>query len=245
MHVDINCDMGEGIGNDEAIIPFITSANIACGYHAGDEQTMRSTIMLAKTQGVNIGAHPSFPDKENFGRTEMPFLPTDVYHLVMKQLTMFGTVVDECEAKLHHVKPHGALYNMAAKDQALADAFALAVKDFNGHLIVYGLSNSFLISEAKRMGLQAKNEAFADRTYQDDGSLTPRPVANALIEDEEKAAQQVLQMVQHKTATTVSGKEIAIVAETVCIHGDGKHAIAFAKKIFQTLEQHHLVSKAT
>jgi UPF0271 protein len=243
MHIDINCDMGEGMGNDEGIMPFITSANIACGYHAGDEQTMRSTILLAKQHGVNIGAHPSFPDKENFGRTEMQFLPQDVYHLVMQQLKIFQTIADECEAKIHHVKPHGALYNMAARDQALADAFALAVKDFNGHLIVYGLSNSFLISEAKRMALQTKSEVFADRTYQDDGSLTPRSLLKALIEDGEKAVQQVLQMVQHKTVTTASRKKIPIVTETVCVHGDGKNAIALAKKLYQALEQQHLVTK--
>lgn len=224
--------MGEGIGKDEAIMPFITSANIACGYHAGDEETMRTTILLAKKQGVNVGAHPSFPDKENFGRTEMQFLPQDVYHLTMEQLKLFQMMADECAAKFHHVKPHGALYNMAAREQALADAFALAVKDFNGHLIVYGLSNSFLISEAKRFGLKTKNEVFADRTYQDDGSLTPRSQPGALIEDESKAVQQVLQMMQKKTVTTVSGKEIPIVAETVCIHGDGKNAVELAKALF-------------
>jgi len=229
--------MGEGIGNDEAIMPFITSANIACGYHAGDKDTMRSTILLAKKYNVHAGAHPSFPDKENFGRKEMQFLPQDVYHLVMAQLKLFQTIADECEAKFHHVKPHGALYNMAARELVLADAFALAVKDFNGHLIVYGLSNSFLISEAKRLGLPTKSEVFADRTYQDDGSLTPRSQTIALIQDEEKAMQQVLQMVQHKTVTTVSGKEIPIVAETVCIHGDGKNAFVFAKVIFNALNK--------
>ena len=229
--------MGEGIDNDETIMPFITSANIACGYHAGDEQTMRTTILLAKKYGVNAGAHPSFPDKENFGRTEMQFLPQDIYHLVMQQLKLFQTIADECGVKFHHVKPHGALYNMAAREQVLADALVLAVKDFSGHLVVYGLSNSFLISEAKRIGLPTKSEVFADRTYQDDGSLTPRSQQNALIEDAEQASQQVLQMVTNKTVTTVSGKEIPIVAETICIHGDGKSAVQFAKRLRHDLDR--------
>lgn len=229
--------MGEGIGNDEAIMPFITSANIACGYHAGDAETMRSTMLLAKKHSVNIGAHPSFPDKENFGRKEMPFLPQDVYHLVMEQLKMFQIVAEECDAAFHHVKPHGALYNMAAREQVLANAFVLAVKDFNGHLLVYGFSNSFLISEAKRSGLPTKNEVFADRTYQDDGNLTPRTQPNALIEDENQVVQQVMQMIQKKTVTTVSGKEIPIIAETVCVHGDGKQAVPFARAIFNALNK--------
>lgn len=233
--LDINCDMGEGMGNDEALMPFITSANIACGYHAGDEETMRSSILLAKKYGVNAGAHPSFPDKENFGRTEMHYLPQDVYHLVMEQLKLFQAIAGLCEAKFHHVKPHGALYNMAAREQALANAIALAVKDFNGHLIVYGLSGSYLISEAKRAGLATKNEVFADRTYQDDGSLTPRWQPAALIENDDKAAAQVLQMVEQKTVTTISGKVIPIGAETVCIHGDGKNAVQLAKRMYNSL----------
>ncbi|RYZ27898.1 MAG: LamB/YcsF family protein, partial [Chitinophagaceae bacterium] len=223
MHIDINCDMGEDIGNDGAIMPFITSANIACGYHAGDEETLRSTILLAKKYGVHIGAHPSFDDRENFGRTEMSCPPNEVYHLVHKQLIIFKKIADECEAKIHHVKPHGALYNMAARDEQLAAAIALAVKDFNSHLILYGLSNSHLISEAKKIGLRTMQEVFADRTYREDGSLTPRSEPNALIDDEEKAVKQVLQMVDQKAVTTVSGKKISIHAETVCIHGDGKH----------------------
>jgi UPF0271 protein len=243
MHIDLNCDTGEGIGNDEALMPFITSANIACGYHAGDEETMRTTIQLTKGYGVHAGAHPSFPDKENFGRTEMAATPQELYHFVSKQLQLFGRLADDCSVEFHHVKPHGALYNMAARDALLAQAFALAVKDFRSHLIVYGLSNSPLVAEAKRLGLPAMHEVFADRTYQDDGSLTPRSQSNALIEDEGKAIQQVLQMIEKKTVTTVSGKEIPIHADTVCIHGDGGHAVSFAKKIFHALQQRSLVDK--
>ena len=237
MHIDINCDMGEGIGNDEAIMPFITSANIACGYHAGDEKTMRSTILLAKKYSVHVGAHPSFDDRENFGRTEMHCTPDEVYHLVHNQLTLFKKIAGECAEIIHHVKPHGALYNMAARDEQLAAATASAIKDFDSHLILYGLSNSHLISEAKKIGLQTKQEVFADRTYREDGSLTPRSEPNALIEDEEKAVQQVLQMVEQKTVTTVSGKILPINAETVCIHGDGKHAVAFAERLHTALHK--------
>ena len=244
MHIDINCDTGEGIGNDEALMPFITSANIACGYHAGDKDTMRTTILLTKKYGVHAGAHPSFPDKENFGRTEMPCTPQELYHFVSKQLHLFGTIAAECEVAFHHVKPHGALYNMAARDAQLAKAFALAVKDFKSHLIVYGLSNSHLVAEAEKIGLKAKHEVFADRTYQNDGSLTPRSQAGALIEDESKAIRQVLQMIEKKTVDTLAGKEIPIQANTICIHGDGKHAVAFAEKIYQSLQQRNLVSKA-
>src|SRR5688572_9227237 len=235
MQIDINCDMGEGMGNDEAIMPFITSANIACGYHAGDKETMRSTMLLAQRHGVQVGAHPSFPDRENFGRTEMAVTPQELYHFVMQQLHAFQEIADEWDVKIHHVKPHGALYNMAARDKDLAATFALAVKDFNGHLVVYGTNH--LIAEAKEQSLPTKHEVFADRTYQDDGSLTPRTQPNALIEDVEKAVQQVLQMVQQKAVTTVSGKQVPVIAETVCIHGDGKHAVPFAKAIHHALHK--------
>ena len=244
MHIDINCDTGEGIGNDEALMPFITSANVACGYHAGDENTVRTTLLLAKKYGVHAGAHPSFPDKENFGRTEMAVTPQELYHFVSKQLQLFGKIAEECGVAFHHVKPHGALYNMAARDAQLAEAFAFAVRDFKTHLIVYGLSNSHLVAEAKKLSLPALHEVFADRTYRDDGSLTPRSEADALIEEEEKAVAQVLQIVEKKTVTTNSGKEISLRADTVCIHGDGKHAVSFAQKIYHALQQRHLVDKA-
>lgn len=236
MHIDINCDMGEGMGNDEAIMPFITSANITCGYHAGNKKTIRSTMLLAKKYGINVGAHPSFLDRENFGRTELKASPDEIYHLVMRQLHLFEKIADTCKVQIHHVKPHGALYNIAARDELVAKAIALAVKDFNGHLLVYGLSNSCLTKEVKKMGIPARNEVFADRTYQDDGSLTPRSQPDALIEDEEQVVRQVLQMVKKKTVTAVSGKLIPIVAETVCLHSDGKHAVQFAKRLYDALK---------
>jgi 5-oxoprolinase (ATP-hydrolysing) subunit A len=236
MHIDINCDMGEGFGNDEAIMPLVTSANIAFGAHAGDEETARTTILLAKNHGVNIGAHPSFYDRRNFGRTEIETTPQQVYNLITEQLALFRKIVDTAGAELHHVKPHGALYNMAARDTSLAKAIAQAVRDFDADLVLFGLSGSASIIEAERLGLNAWNEVFADRTYQDNGSLTPRSQTGALIEDETGAVAQVIQMIEKGSVTTLSGREIPIVADTVCIHGDGKHAVAFAKKLFQTLK---------
>lgn len=234
---DLNCDMGEGIGNDKAILPYITSANIACGYHAGNEATMHETVLLAKEAGVAIGAHPSFLDQENFGRTEMKEVrPQQVYELVTEQIKILGKIVLDCNAELQHVKPHGALYNMAARDAQLAMAIAHAVHDFDKTLVLFGLSGSYLVSEAKAMGLKTASEVFADRTYQDDGSLTPRTKPNALIEEEEQSLKQVLQMIKSGTVTSVSGKEIPLVAETICLHGDGKNAVAFAEAINKKLK---------
>lgn len=227
--------MGEGIGNDAAIMPFINSANIACGFHAGNGDSIRRTIDLALQHHVHIGAHPSFRDKENFGRSEMQLPPDKIYAIVMEQLIKIDLVAKEKGAVLHHVKPHGALYNMAAKNAKMAQIIAQAVKDFNENLILYGLSGSYLISEAKAIGLQTASEVFADRTYQNDGSLTLRSQSNALIEDEEKSIQQVLQMVREQTVTTVSGKIIPIIAETICIHGDGKYAVQFVKRLNQDI----------
>ena len=235
LHFDLNCDMGEGIGNDELIMPHITSANIACGYHAGDEETMKQTILLAKKYNINIGAHPSFLDKENFGRTEIKISPEQVYDLVSNQIKILQKISTDNNAVLHHVKPHGALYNMASKDKALAKATADAVKVCNKNLILFGLSNSLLISEAKVIGLKTASEVFADRTYQDDGSLTPRSKPNALLENVDEVIQQVLMIVKEGKVKTVSGKEIPIDAETICIHGDGNNAVEFAKAIRNTL----------
>ena len=236
--------MGEGIENDEALMPFITSANIACGYHAGDETTMRSTVMMAKKALVAIGAHPSFLDRVNFGRTEIKDItPQQVYDVVIAQLTSLHKIVIECNAHLHHVKPHGALYNMAAKDPALSMAIAQAIYDFDKTQVLFGLSGSYLISEAKAIGIKTASEVFADRTYQDDGNLTPRTKLNALIEDEEQAIGQVIQMIKKGTVTATSGKEVPILAETICLHGDGKNAVAFASAINKRLMAENITIK--
>jgi len=234
--VDLNCDLGEGAGNDIEIMPFISSTNIACGYHAGDEETMNRIIELAIKNGVSIGAHPSFPDMENFGRKEMYLDEHVLYDIIVLQIQVLDTIAESAGVSIHHVKPHGALYNMSAKDPAMAAVIARAVRDIDPELVFYGLSGSHLINEAKNMGLKTASEVFADRTYQEDGSLTPRSQAGALIETEENALQQVLQMIKKGTVQTISGKTIPIVAETICIHGDGKHAAAFAKKINEALK---------
>lgn len=237
MAIDLNCDMGETTGNDEAIIPFINSANIACGYHAGDATTMWQTTELAVNYGVNVGAHPSFPDKKNFGRTEMQMSLDEVYEIVIQQLILLNDVTATFGVKLHHVKPHGALYNMSARDPALAETIAQAVKDFDDQLTLFGLSGSHSIEAAKKIGLKTANEVFADRAYLDDGSLVPRSQPGALIENAALALQQVVQMVNEGMVTTLSGKKVSILADTVCIHGDGKNAVAFAKSLREKLDQ--------
>ena len=229
--------MGEGIGNDELIMPFINSASIACGYHAGDSTTMWQTVELAIKHNVAIGAHISFLDKENFGRSGMNLNSEEIYDLVIQQLIVLNEIVSSFDIKLRHVKPHGALYNMSAGDARLATTIAEAIKDFDNSLILFGLSGSQSISEAKKLGVKTVSEVFADRTYQDDGSLTPRYHSNALIEDPNKATAQVLQMIKEGRVTTVSGKTIPIVAETICIHGDGKHAVEFAKAIYKAVKE--------
>ena len=223
--------MGEGIGNDELLMPFISSANIACGYHAGNPETMWRTVELAIKNNVRVGAHPSFLDRKNFGRSEINPGKQEVYELITQQLVILKEIVTGLDAKLHHVKPHGALYNMSARDPGLANCIAIAVKDFDSSLVLFGLSGSHSISEAKAVGLNTMSEVFADRTYRDDGSLTPRSELGALIDDTNKVVQQVLQMIKDGTVTTVSGKTIPIMAETICIHGDGEHAVDFAKAI--------------
>lgn len=223
--------MGEGVGNDELIMPFINSANIACGYHAGDVKTMQETIALCVKYGVAVGAHPSFYDRENFGRQEMNLPVNELYELVSQQLIIFSEVLSSFEIKMNHVKPHGALYNMAAKDALMANVIAKAVGDFDSSLVLVGLSGSHAIDQAKAIGLKTASEVFADRSYQDDGSLTPRSQPGALIENTEEAIKQVLQMKNDGTVTTVAGNKIPIVAETICIHGDGKHAVEFVKAI--------------
>lgn len=244
--IDLNCDMGEGMLTDADIMPFISSANIACGYHAGDEDTMKRTIDLCLHYNVTIGAHPGFQDKENFGRFNQQLTDQELYNTISEQLHILLNFCKEVGAKLHHVKPHGALYNMAAKNQHMSGILAKAVYEFDPSLLYYGLSNSFMITEAKHMGLRTVNEVFADRTYQLDGSLTPRSEKNALIEDTDAALAQVMQMIQVNTVKTIQGKEISLHPQTICLHGDGAHAVDFAKVIHQTLKNNsiHIQSPA-
>lgn len=245
MNIDINCDMGEGfgaytLGNDAAILDYITSANIACGFHAGDQSTMRKTVQSALKKDVAIGAHPGLQDLIGFGRRQIMVTPEETYDLVVYQVGALWGVTKAAGAELQHVKAHGALYNMAGKDPRLAEAIAEAVYDVDPGLILYGLAGSELIQAGKKLGLSTASEIFADRTYQQDGSLTPRSDSNAFIEKDADAINQVIQMIQHNTVTTEQNTTLPIQADTICLHGDGKYALHFAKKIKQALHQENI-----
>lgn len=236
---DFNCDMGEGMGNDAGIMPFITSANIACGYHAGDDTSMRQTLLLATQFGVAAGAHPSYPDRENFGRKEVNLPPEEVYQHVKNQIIKLNALALAHNVQLRHVKPHGALYNMAAKDATLANAIAQAVKDVDANLVLFALSGSCLISAGKALGLQTKSEVFADRRYEENGNLMPRSMPGALLEGEAAVQKQVSEMVYEGIVTTITGKKIPIVTETICLHSDSTNAVALAKVIYKVLSKQH------
>jgi UPF0271 protein len=235
--IDLNCDMGEGMDSDKEIMPYISSANIACGYHAGDEAAIRRTVDYCLQFGVAIGAHPGFDDKANFGRKEIKMEASALHDLAAKQINLVKTIAEERGGRLHHVKPHGALYNMAAADDALAQVLVQATKAVDPSLIFYGLSNSAMITAAIAAGLQPAAEVFADRTYQDNGRLTPRSQPGALITEEALSVKQVLQMAREGKVRTISGNVIAMPAETVCLHGDGAHAVTFAQMINQKLRE--------
>ena len=235
MKIDLNCDMGEGCGNDDELMNYISSANIACGFHAGDAATMRKTVDAAIEKGVAIGAHPGYADRDNFGRTEMQLPPKKVIALVAEQIARLNEITVAAGGRLSHVKPHGALYNRSARDPELAAAIAQAVFEFDPGLILFGLSESVSISEAAKIGLRTASEVFADRTYQNDGSLTPRSEPNALIRDTGASIGQVLDMIKYGRVRSTDAIMVPIAAETVCIHGDGEHAVAFAKAISKSL----------
>jgi UPF0271 protein len=247
--IDLNCDMGEAFGNysmpnDEKLMDYISSANIACGFHAGDAAVMQQTVALAVKKGVAIGAHPGLADLQGFGRREIKISPKEAYQLTLYQIGALSGFVKAAGGKLHHVKAHGALYNMAAKDAALAKAIVLAVYDFDPRLILYALAGSKMISEAEDRGIVTASEVFADRTYQGDGLLTPRSVDNAMINNEEDAVKQVLDFALKQEVESVNGNRIAVRAETLCLHGDGVHAVAFAKLISERLKKEGISIKA-
>jgi 5-oxoprolinase (ATP-hydrolysing) subunit A len=249
MTIDINCDIGEGFGNyqmpnDETLFDYISSANIACGFHAGDAAVMQHSVQLALKKGVAIGAHPGFQDLQGFGRREMKITAKEAYQITLYQVGALYAFVKAEGASLHHVKPHGALYNMAAKDDELALALAQAVFDFDPNLVFYGLSGSEMIDAAKKLGLKTASEVFADRSYQDDGNLTPRSQKNALIDNEDQAISQVIQMVTQQQVRTVNNNTISLKAETLCIHGDGAHAVDFAKRIHERLVNNRVAIKS-
>jgi UPF0271 protein len=242
MKVDLNCDMGESfgaytIGQDEIVLSSITSANIACGFHAGDPTVMAKTIELALEKGVGIGAHPGYPDLSGFGRRLMQIPPKDVYHLVMYQIAALQGMTQALGGTLQHVKPHGALFNTAAIDADIAAAVAEAVYHVAPNAILFGLSNSLLVQAGERLGLKTAHEVFADRTYQDDGSLTPRTHEQAIIHDVEIAISQVIRMVVEGKVTSVSGSDVSIKADTICVHGDGPSALLFVQKLHEALQK--------
>jgi len=246
--IDLNCDMGEAFGNytmpnDVELMDYISSTNIACGFHAGDPAVMQHTVAMAIKKGVAIGAHPGLPDLQGFGRREMKISAQEAYQLTLYQIGALSAFVKVAGGKLNHVKAHGALYNMAAKDAELAKAIVQAVYDFDPKLILYALSGSKMIAEAQNKGIATASEVFADRSYQDDGSLTPRTEAGALITDENAALNQVVAFALKQEVRSVSGKIVAVDAETICVHGDGVHAVTFAKRIAEKLKSERILVK--
>lgn len=231
MKIDLNADLGEGCASDAELLKLVTSANIACGFHAGDAQTMLASVREALKNGVAIGAHPSFPDRDNFGRTAMTLPPETVYAQTLYQIGALAAIAKAEGGVMRHVKPHGMLYNQAAKDPQLADAIAKAVHACDPHLILVGLAGSELIRAGERYGLSTRQEVFADRGYLADGSLVPRNQPGAMIEDEEQSLAQTLGMVETGRVKSLSGEWASVVAQTVCLHGDGEHALAFARRL--------------
>jgi 5-oxoprolinase (ATP-hydrolysing) subunit A len=230
--VDLNCDLGEGAGHDAELMPLITSANIACGAHAGNLETIIETVELAVKHRVMIGAHPGFFDLENFGRVERAITPQEAGRIVLMQVEQLFEIAG---SRLRHVKLHGALYNQVSRDPLLAEGVVAELARLWPDLILFALAGSVLARAASARGLRVAEEVFADRTYQRDGSLTPRSEPNAIITDENAAVAQVLQMVRDGTVQATDGTKVPIVAETICLHGDAPHAVAFARRLRKEL----------
>lgn len=247
--VDLNCDMGESfgvytIGGDAELLKYITSANIACGAHAGDPNVMDRTVEMAKNHGVAIGAHPGFPDLAGFGRRMIDFSLDEIYQMVVHQIGGLQAFCTVHHVKMQHVKPHGAMYNLAGQDKAVADAIARAVYDVDATLLLFGLAGGELLEAGRRHGLHVVSEVFADRTYQFDGSLTPRSETGAMIETVDEAVVQVERMVHDGTVETAGGEFISIDADTICVHGDGQHAVEFVKKLREVFYDREIMVKA-
>ncbi|MEI7568552.1 MAG: 5-oxoprolinase subunit PxpA [Alcaligenaceae bacterium] len=241
LRIDLNCDMGESygvwkLGNDEGILPFVSSANIACGFHGGDPATMRKTVAAAIKHGVALGAHPGLPDIQGFGRRNMAITDQEAYDMVVVQIGALAAVAASQGARLRHVKAHGQLYNMAVKDAGLARALAQATYDVDRELVFFVLAGSPMVPIAKAIGLKTAEEVFGDRNYAPDGTLSPRNKPNAMIEDVNVSIKQVLQMVQTGTLTANDGTTVKVQADTLCIHGDQPGAVMFAKAIREALQ---------
>lgn len=243
--VDLNCDLGESFGNykigcDDEVIPFISSANIACGFHASDPVVMNKTVDMAKRCGISVGAHPGFPDLMGFGRRKMDITPHEAKVMLQYQIGALDAFCKAHNIKMSHVKPHGALYNMAGKDIELSLAICEGIKSVNPNLILLGLSGSKMIEAAKMTGIKYASEVFADRAYNDDGSLVDRKKNGAVITDEDEAINRVIQMVKEGRVKSINGNDIEIQAQSICIHGDNIKALEFAKKIRHSLEYENI-----
>lgn len=243
MTIDLNCDMGESrtgipydLDKDLHLMDWVSSVNLACGYHAGDPHTMHLLVEAGLKKGLAIGAHPSFPDREHFGRNPMHLPAEEVYDLILAQIGSLDAFLRIHGARLHHVKPHGALYNQAAADPVLAKAIARAVADYDKSLLLVGLAGSCSLSMASELGVQVVPEAFADRSYQDDGSLTPRNLPDALLTTEQAAVSQVIHIIRDKKVISRNGKPVTLAADTICIHGDGPQAVPFARSLHNALQ---------
>ena len=243
LSIDLNCDLGEGMPNDALLMALISSANIACGGHAGDDDTMKRTVELAVKHNVVIGAHPSYPDKKNFGRVELlknSLRIEDLTDIICTQITALASICTSFGTRLHHIKPHGALYNRAAWDEAVSDSICSSIVLINPALLLYGLSGSCMKTVADSNQLRFVSEVFADRTYQEDGRLTDRSDAGALIENETQVMTQVLNMIQHGIVISSTGKQVPIKADTICLHGDGTHAVPFSQMIYKELTKQNI-----
>ncbi len=247
--IDLNCDLGEStvtkkITTDEKIIPLISSANVACGYHAGSVQEMEKTVLLCKKYGVGVGAHPSYFDPEGFGRREFNLPCEEIEDIVYKQVKLLYDICKKHGVALQHVKPHGALYNTAGKDERVAISICNGIKKVDKNLIVMGLSGSKLLSVAKNLNMEIASEVFADRNYCDDGSLVPRSSPQAMVTNEDLAVTRVIKMVKENLVESVSGKEIKILPSSLCVHGDGQKALLFVEKINKALRENGVEIKS-
>jgi UPF0271 protein len=247
--VDLNADLGESfgawhMGDDARLLEVVSSANVACGFHAGDPGTIRATVQQAVRQGVAVGAHPSLPDLAGFGRRRMDVTPGEVYDMVLYQVGAIAAFAKAAGARLHHVKAHGALYNMAATDRSLAMAIVAAVRDFDADLVLYALAGSSMVDAAESVGLAVAGEVFADRAYRSDGTLVPRSQEGALIADEPKAVAQALDMVRDRRVLAIDGTWVAVRADTVCVHGDSPGAVALAVALKRALDAEGLQLRA-
>jgi 5-oxoprolinase (ATP-hydrolysing) subunit A len=244
LQVDLNADLGEGAGHDEELLALVTSANIACGFHAGDANTMRKSIEAAHHHGVAVGAHPSLFDRENFGRKELPVASDKVFDAVTYQLGVFQAIAEAAGVRPNHVKPHGALYNMAARDAGLAEAVARAIAVIDPTLILFAPGKSALASAGEANRLRIASEVFADRNYLSDGALVPRSRSDALLHDPQEAAERVLRMLREGKVRSVEGGDVDVLAATICVHGDTPGAVDFARVLRSQLEKERVTIRA-